>query len=363
MTTVNSVPFGAVHVIGAGLLGASCGLALRDRGVEVTLEDSSPSALSLAVDYGAGRKRDINDSEPDLVIVATPPDVTASVVIEALGRFHNAIVIDVASVKGVINHAIQSSGVDTSRYVPTHPMAGRERGGAVSARSDLFTARPWVICEGEPGAVAAVTAGIKALEATPVMMSVREHDTAVALISHAPQLVSSIMAARLSRASDEALSLAGGGIRDVTRIAAGDPTLWTHIVHANGEAIQAVLSEVRDDLDQVLNALEQASEAGSRKVIAGVLREGNQGVSRLPGKHGVSTRFASLLVVIDDKPGELARLLTQLGQWNVNLEDLRIEHSPGAPVGFVDLTLAKDSVSVVEEKLHAAGWRIAGEIE
>jgi prephenate dehydrogenase len=289
--------------------------------------------------------------------------VTASVVIDVLGRFPNAVVIDVASVKGVISQAVQSSGVDTSRYVPTHPMAGRERGGAVSARSDLFTARPWVICEGAPGAVATVTECVKALDATPVMMGVWEHDTAVALISHAPQLVASIMAARLSRASDEALSLAGGGIRDVTRIAASDPTLWTHIVHANGDAIQAVLSAIRDDLDQVLNALEQASEAGSRKVIAGVLREGNQGVSRLPGKHGVSTRFASLVVVIDDKPGELARLLTQLGQWKVNLEDLRIEHSPGAPVGFVDLTLVKDSVTSVEAKLHAAGWRIAGEIE
>jgi prephenate dehydrogenase len=85
-------------------------------------------------------------------------------------------------------------------------------------------------------------------------------------------------------------------------------------------------------------------------------------VSRLPGKHGVSTRFASLLVVIDDKPGELARLLTQLGDWKVNLEDLRIEHSPGAPVGFVDLTLAKDALGSVEGKLVAEGWRIAGEM-
>lgn len=361
MTTATSVPFRAVHVIGSGLLGASCGLALRDRGVDVTLEDMSPSAVSLAADYGAGRPRLSDDADPDLVIVATPPDVTGAVVVDALSRFPSAIVIDVASVKGVITDFVRQSGADMSRFVPTHPMAGRERGGAVSARSDLFTARPWVVCEGEPAVVDAVETMIRGLEAAPIRMSVYEHDTAVALISHAPQLVSSIVAARLSGASTEALSLAGGGIRDVTRIAASDPGLWTHIVHANSDAIRAVLVEVRDDLDRVLEALADSGAAGARKDIASVMQLGNEGVSRLPGKHGVSTRFASLVVVIDDAPGQLAALLTQLGNWGVNLEDLRLEHSPGAAVGFVDLTLAKDVVSGVEEKLVAAGWRIAGE--
>jgi len=81
----------------------------------------------------------------------------------------------------------------------------------------------------------------------------------------------------------------------------------------------------------------------------------------LPGKHGVSTSVASLIVVIDDTPGELARLLTQLGDWDVNLEDLRLEHSPGANVGFADLSLAKNVVEQVEHKLLGGGWKIAGE--
>jgi prephenate dehydrogenase len=321
----------------------------------------SPSALSLAIDYGAGSARLPESSEPELVIVATPPDVTGVVVTEALNRFPNALVIDVASVKGVVVDQVTASGADISRFVPTHPMAGRERGGAVSARSDLFTARPWVICEGETHAVIAVETMISALEATPIRMSAAAHDTAVALISHAPQLVSSIVAARLSDAPTEALSLAGGGIRDLTRIAASDPGLWTHIVHANADAIKAVLSGVREDLDRVIKALAESGVAGSRKDIASVMQRGNEGVSRLPGKHGVSTRFASLIVVIDDQPGQLAKLLTQLGEWNVNLEDLRLEHSPGAQVGFADLIVAKDVVATVEEKLVARGWRISGE--
>lgn len=361
MRPPSSVPFTAVHIIGTGLLGASAGLALRDRSVTVTLEDSSPSALSLAIDYGAGLARDAASPEPGLVIVATPPDVTAGVVLDALERFPGAIVMDVASVKGPIVEAVRSSSADSSRYVPTHPMAGRERGGAVSARSDLFTARPWVVCDGSEGATQAVTALIRSLEATPVSLSAKDHDVAVALISHAPQLVSSVVAARLFDASAETLSLAGGGIRDVTRIAASDPALWTAIVHQNATAIVEVLTAVRDDLDSLIEALHHADQPGSRKTVADVLGHGNEGVAKLPGKHGVSTHFASLLVVIDDKPGQLATLLTTLGDWGVNLEDLRLEHSPGAHVGFVELILAKDVSAGVEEKLVAEGWRIAGE--
>lgn len=361
MTPSSSVPFSSVHIIGAGLLGASAGLALRDRGVYVSLEDSSPASLSLAIDYGAGLARDVASPQPDLVIVATPPDVTAQVVDEALQCFPESLVIDVASVKSPILEHLRRSQADLSRFVPTHPMAGRERGGAVSARSDLFTARPWVVCEGEPEPIEKVTGLIRALDATPIVMNAEEHDKAVALISHTPQLVSSLMAARLSGASPDTLALAGGGIRDVTRIAASDPALWTSIVHANADAIAEVLSALREDLDVLLESLSHADQQGSRKAIADIMGQGNQGVSALPGKHGLSTHFASLLVVIDDTPGQLARLLTTLGEWGVNLEDLRLEHSPGAHVGFAELIVAKDVVTGVEEKLAAEGWRIAGE--
>jgi prephenate dehydrogenase len=192
-------------------------------------------------------------------------------------------------------------------------------------------------------------------------MSASDHDDAVALMSHTPQIVSSLMAARLNGASPEALSLAGGGVRDVTRIAASDAALWTQILHLNAPAITQRLEALAQDLTQLLDALSQIDQAGSRKAVAEILHAGNSGVALLPGKHGVSTKFASLIVVIDDRPGELARLLTQLGEWNVNLEDLRLEHSPGANVGFADLTLGKDVVSDVEQRLLVSGWRIAGE--
>ena len=361
MTTMTNAPFGRVHIIGAGLLGASIGLALREHDVVVTLADASPSAVALATDYGAGVALSPGAPEPDLVVVAVPPDVAMEVTRSALEKFPQAAVIDVTSVKAGIYEGLSAAGVDIARFVGTHPMAGRERGGAVSARSDLFTARPWVICEGDGDRRQRVESFVRSLGATPITMSALEHDRAVALMSHTPQLLSSVMAARLSDASPAALSLAGGGVRDVTRIAASDPALWIQIVQANAEAITEHLNGVKADVDRLLEALSDLGAPGSRSAIADLLHAGNAGVSQLPGKHGVSTAFSSLIVVIDDTPGQLAKLLTQLGDWGVNLEDLRLEHSPGANVGFADLTVKKDVVAEVESKLLESGWRIAGE--
>lgn len=361
MTGMTKPPFSRVHIVGVGLVGTSAGLALRERGVEVTLDDASPSTLAVAEDYGAGTKRNSDHGEPELVIVATPPDVTADVVIAQLERFPTAIVMDVASVKASISASVRQGSAHHERFIPTHPMAGRERGGAVSGRSDLFTARPWVICaEGSPHAHA-VQAMVSSLGGLAIAMTPGEHDDAVALMSHVPQVVSSLAAARLHGAPDRALGLAGGGVRDVTRVAQSDPALWIQILSANSAPVVELLKLVRADLDTVIDALGDVKAPGARKTLAGVLAEGVAGVSRLPGKHGTSTSYASLIVVIDDSPGELARLLTQLGDWGVNLEDLGLEHSPGAQVGFADLTVARGVVADVESKLRDSGWRIAGE--
>ena len=361
MTALTSAPFGRVHIVGTGLLGASIGMALTERGSEVTLEDVSPTALTLASDYGAGVVRTNQHSQPELVVVAVPPDVVADVVVDALIRFPEATVIDVASVKAGIAEAVTAGSEHSDRYVGTHPMAGRERGGALSARSDLFTARPWVICANGSPRAAAIESFVISMGAMPISLSVAEHDRAVALISHTPQIVSSVMAARLQGATGDALSLAGAGLRDVTRIASSDPALWLQIVRQNAPAIVEYLTAVQSDLADAVSALSADDSPDSRKVLATLFRAGNEGVSRLPGKHGLSTQFASLVVVIDDRPGELARLLTQLGEWDINLEDLRLEHSPGANVGFAEVTVQKGLAESVEKKLVDAGWRIAGE--
>ncbi len=353
---------GPVRIVGAGLLGASIGLALRERGVDVVLDDVSPSALELSIDYGAGRAA-VDGDVPALVIVCVPPDVVSRVVAAQLTAYPNALVTDVASVKVAPLEELRALGADLSRYIGSHPMAGRERGGAISARADLFIGRPWVIAGHDDisyRAAAQVEQLALDLGALPIEMSAEEHDRNVALVSHTPQVVASLLARRLGGATDSAVSLAGQGLRDTTRIASSEPELWVQILGANAGPVSGILKALRDDLDAMIAALDQPKAPGSRRAIAESLAGGNAGVARIPGKHGQASHFSQIVVKVDDTPGELARLLTEIGASGVNMEDLRLEHSPGAQIGLAEISVLPEVEERLATELAARGWKIAG---
>jgi prephenate dehydrogenase len=353
---------GPVRIVGAGLLGASIGLALTERGVDVILDDISPSALDLAIDYGAGRPAADGDL-PALVVVCVPPDVVARVVAAELAAHPAALVTDVASVKVAPLEELRASGVDLSRYIGSHPMAGRERSGAISARADLFIGRPWVIAGHDDISyrrAAQVEQLALDLGAIPIEMTADEHDRNVALVSHTPQVVASLLARRLSGATDSAVALAGQGLRDTTRIASSEPELWVQILGANASPVAEILSAFRDDLDAMITALEQPTAPGARRAIADSLAGGNSGVARIPGKHGQANHFSQIVVKVDDTPGELARLLTEIGAAGVNMEDLRLEHSPGAQIGLAEISVLPAVEERLVSELAARGWKIAG---
>ncbi|QEW01527.1 prephenate dehydrogenase [Microbacterium caowuchunii] len=352
---------GTVRIVGAGLLGASIGHALTALGVDVALDDTSPAQLRLAVDYGAGRAARADD-RPILVVVAVPPDVTADVIERELGDHPQAVVTDVASVKLAPLHTLRERGVDLRRYIGSHPLAGRERGGAIAARADLFVGRPWVVCRDEETSASdlLLVEGLALdLGATPLEMTPDEHDRSVALVSHVPQLVASLLASRFVPAPEGLLRLAGQGVRDTTRIAASAPELWVQILGANAEPVVAVLDELAADLAGVADALRAPDAPGARKTVADTIRRGNQGVERLPGKHGQNRRFETIVVMVDDTPGQLGRLFGELGELGVNVEDLRLEHSPGAQFGLAEISVAPSAAGPAVAGLESRGWKIA----
>lgn len=353
---------GQVRVVGAGLLGASVGLALRAKGVDVIVADQSPAQLSLAIDYGAGRRAEDTDN-PELIVVAVPPDVTAAVVAAELAAHPDALVTDVASVKAGPLDELRAAGAPLDRYVGSHPLAGRERGGAISARADLFFGRPWVIAANEATSapqLRVIEDLVMDLGAVPVQMTAEEHDRSVALVSHVPQVIASLLAKRLIGATEAAVSLSGQGLRDTSRIAGSNPELWVQILGANAASVVELLNEYRDDLDQVIQTLSAPDALGARRALAETLAAGNAGVARIPGKHGQDRRYSQLVVLVDDTPGELARLLTEIGQAGVNLEDLRLEHSPGAQIGLAEISVLPEVEQQLIDELESRGWRIAG---
>lgn len=352
---------GTVRIVGAGLLGASIGHALSARGVDVALADSSPAQLRLAVDYGAGRAARDDDS-PSLIVVAVPPDVTADVVERELATHPGVVVTDVASVKLDPLRTLRARGADLTHYIGSHPMAGRERGGAISARADIFVGRPWVVCrdaETSAADLALVEALALDVGATPIEMTPEDHDASVALVSHVPQLVASLLAGRFVGAPDGSLRLAGQGVRDTTRIAASAPELWVQILGANAAPVVGVLDALAADLTEVADALRDPDAPGARRAVADTIRRGNEGVERLPGKHGQNRRFETVVVMVDDTAGQLGRLFGELGDLGVNVEDLRLEHSPGAPFGLAEISVVPDAVRRTIDGLEQRGWRIA----
>lgn len=358
---------GPVLVIGTGLIGTSIALALKRADVEVFLEDVSPSALQEAVYRGAGVM--LADQEPTLVVVAVPPDSASAALARACANFPNATVTDTTSVKGrILDDAIRL-GADPHRMVGGHPMAGREASGPEAARSDLLDDRIWILTptghEGEEHA-ARVRRLVDTCGATVMEMDPAEHDAAVALVSHAPQVIASTLASVLVGEPAQRTEIAGQGLTDTTRIAGSDPQLWTQILRVNAAPVAEVLRRVQDRLSEVLSALpaganDELGAAGDDRMTAvtSLLELGREGRARLPGKHGTAAiRFAVVTVMVEDKPGELARLFVAAGELGVNLEDVRIEHVLGRPSGLVDLFVRPDVQNVLTSGLLEAGFDV-----
>ena len=347
---------GPVLVVGAGLLGTSIGLALRRRGVEVHLSDVNPENVTIATGLGAGTARE-EDSRPQLVVVAVPPDHLANEITRAL-EGTEAVVTDVGSVKSEpLRQVAGRVGAEVlRRYVGSHPMAGSERSGPFAASATLLDGRPWAVAPHEtsaPDAVTLVTGLVSLCGATGIRFTPLEHDQAVARTSHLPHLLAALVAGRLADAPADHLMLSGQGVREVTRIAAGDPRLWQQIVTANADALTVLLGDVRADLDRLLTAV----SSGRRDEIGALLDRGVAGTAAIPGKHGGPAEpMGALFVAVPDHPGELARLLADAGEIGVNVEDLHIDHDPGRPVGLVELTVASDRTDFLKASLEARGW-------
>jgi len=347
---------GAVVVVGAGLIGASVGMALVEAGVRVHVLDRDPAVAHVAASRGAGTDAPPDPATVQLVVVATPPASLGREIVAALSSYPTATVTDVGSVKALPLAQVRSSAADVQRYVGGHPLAGSERSGPLASASDLFVGRAWAVVPSpdcRPDAVARVHALVAACGATAVEMGADDHDRAVARTSHLPHLMAALTAATLVRGPGRHLALSGQGVRDVTRIAAGDPSLWSQIVLANAVPLATLLGELRDGLDELVISLDAQDPVG----VEALLREGVAGTAAIPGKHGgAALPVAVVTVAIPDQPGALAQLFADTGDAGVNIEDLRIDHDPARRFGLVEIDVAETEATHLVEALGARGW-------
>jgi prephenate dehydrogenase len=341
-----------VRIVGSGLIGTSIGLGLVQRGIAVEMVDSDPAAQAMAKDLTGG----VVVADPDVVVFALPTSLLSQVIEHEIAINPSSTFMDVGSVKNEVVLQVQTFSGLSTRFLPTHPMAGREIGGASSARADLFQGRSWILtpeADCNPESKDLVLELIKYLGATPIELSALDHDAAVAKISHLPQIAASLLAKQLSGTPPEWMELAGQGLRDTTRIAGSDESLWKEIIYSNRAEISELLISLQNDLTQMIAALDDPAK------IAELIAAGRAGKEMIPGKHGGKAReYSYLPIVIDDKPGQLGAIFNECAAMQVNVEDLTIEHSPGQLSALITLSLSAHDAEKLSAHLTSIGWNV-----
>ena len=229
-------------LVGTGLIGGSFALAARASGLfdRIVGIDSNPDALETAralgiVDVGGP------SFEPTAICIATPVSRIAECVADAALRYPDTPIFDVGSVKATVVEALRASGRVPRDFVPCHPIAGSETVGASAARADLFRGRSVIITpveETDSDAVAKVESWWHQVGAAVTLADPRSHDRIVAATSHLPHLVAFALMELLHEFDDDNVSAyIGDGFRDLSRIAASDPTIWSDILQENREAV------------------------------------------------------------------------------------------------------------------------------
>ena len=344
---------GPIKIVGCGLIGTSIALRLKEAGYELILDDKNKENLDLASDL-----LEIKEvtSQPQAVLIAVPPRDVFEVAKTNFSTHPDAIFIDVSGIKSNLLMQVEGLSALSKNYVSVHPMAGRETSGPQSARSDLFKSRAWIISQTSNSSVEAISFARELGEligSTIYDLDAKTHDSVIASISHLPQILSSALGASLNDVGDSELNLAGQGLRDVSRLADSDPNLWTDLLIENSSEIVPKISEVINRLSKLKSAIESRDESSVRSFLA----EGRSGRNKIPGKHGLAKRdYTYLPIVIDDKPGGLARIFNECAAIDVNIEDLTMEHSPGQAVGLITLALTSQDALKLQKHLVSKGW-------
>jgi prephenate dehydrogenase len=341
------------QIVGTGLIGGSIGRGLRRRGWRVTGRDAVPARERAALALGALDEIGI-DRHAAITFIATPAGAVPEEAAAALGDRPEGVVTDVAGIKGPI-----VTKVDHPRFVGGHPMAGSEQEGVEGSDPEMFEGATWVLTPAantDPLAFATVRSAVSALGANVVELPASRHDDLVALVSHVPHLTAATL---MNLAADTALEhatllrLAAGGFRDMTRIAAGEPTIWPDLCVEN----RAGILDVLDRLLSALGRVRAVVASGDRTALLATLERAREARLNLPAGAPPPEETVEVRVPVPDRPGVLAEVTTLLGEMGINIYDLEIAHSAEGDRGVLVLVVAASAGEAVREALHRREYR------
>jgi prephenate dehydrogenase len=347
-------PFSSVGVIGCGLIGGSfaCAAAALPGVDRVVATDADPQVRDVAA--GLAPMEVVADAatvaaRADLLVIAVPVEHIPAVVGQAGPSLApEAVVTDVGSTKArLVPAVLDALGQERSgRYVGGHPMAGSESSGLAAADPALFQGATWVLtptARTDHDAFNRLGVFLRMLGARVLAVEPTTHDRLVAVTSHLPQLIASALmrnTAALAEREPGLLAMAGGGFRDVTRLAGSDPDLWSGIIRENRESVAEALEAFRDAVDEMAHAVAGQDWEHVRTVLV----EGRAGRRALPSKL-VPDEVVDLVVPVADRPGALAEVATALGAAGLNIEDLSMRHAETGARGALVVAVAGHDVA------------------
>jgi len=363
-------------IIGTGLIGGSLGLAWGRRRPDLTIVGHDrPDVLEQAEERGA---IDVKAADPvsavtdaDLVVLATPLATTLHLLDTIADHLpEGSLVTDVASVKQPVLEQAQDVLPDHVRYLGGHPMAGGEHSGIDHADPLLFENAAYALClpgdtdeQALEASLAPVVDLVEASGGRPLVLDAAHHDRLVAAVSHVPQLLSVALVNLVATTEDEddgelALQLAGGGFRDMTRIAASPFEMWKNVLVGNEGAIHDALSHLRRHLREMRNRLmEEDLEA-----LEDLFDDARTAREAIPqDSKGFLHPLSDIYVRAPDQPGVIHDITGHLLEADINIKDIELQTIREGTGGTFRLAFdegagAEEAVAVLSDAGYEA-WR------
>ena len=312
-----------------------------------------PAVLERATEIGAidraSTMKEVRGT--DLVVLAAPISRITSLIQDLAPT--DALITDAASTKMKI---VREAEARRLRFVGGHPMAGSQLSGVTNARKDLFRGARYFLTptsRTDPEDYRKVAQFVRQdLGAVPTAVDPEKHDLLVAALSHLPHLMAVALLKVASDISPEALTFAGPSFRDLTRVGASNPTLWSDILAENAPALGEALGAFAGAMAQF------GSEISNRKSIEDRFRAAREAYDALGGilveKSGENVEIA---IPVENRPGILAQVTTLMGSNDINILDLYMRHSNTERAALV-LTLDVDAAPVAQDLLRGAGFTV-----
>jgi len=324
--------YNKITIIGVGLIGGSLGLALHKKYPDTQVTGvSSRKAVESAIEIGAitdgcgYEEVETAVADADLVILCTPIHrIQGLLSVIAPSLKAGAVVTDVGSTKREIASHAASVLPEGVHFIGGHPMAGSEKSGVNASDPYLFQNAIYVLCpaEGVPEDVLAdFSSSIQHIGAKVIVLDSEIHDQVAAAVSHLPQIIAVTLVNLVGKKHGEDapyLTLAAGGFRDMTRIASSPFTMWDDIFRTNKDAVQGTIDSFIESLTEVRERI-GSSDLGVDFEVSNMTR------GKIPrDTKGFMTTLSELLVVVEDKPGVIAEISTELSNNGINIKDIEV---------------------------------------